>query len=455
MFSGTAEPGCRSAAGFAGVPQTRDGATAPPHARDSGIGSRRAGLEATNVVTLPPFTRQSMARRRPGARTRPTRSRCSRGVASNGFREFSAGDQLRSNVCRLRVGTDAGRRRGLGRIGRRTAFGGQLVSIRGLGIDRRAMAGSVVSVDELPRPRPMSAWLTSHRHAGRGDGRPGQSRGRRVPDGVYLDGAAADGRRQPQSANDAGGDEPVRPKHAGDRGKRGAVRRDVGPGCRGDVRLRSVVGIRDKLTPFTPPQQNTNAGGSASQAAAVSQATGTSAGNAQSTVSSIQQAFSAVPNALKSAATSAPSTPDPLGPISDLISIFFDLPADLATFLSHIPLGTLGICRFPSTFGGRTGVHTDDIISGWAGEQAGRGTGPRPSNRSRHPCSTCPRAPCRRPASRPGSGKRTRSEDCRCRRRGPSPPRRYGPSRNVAGATANRRQRQRRRACGRRFRNHT
>ena len=33
------------------------------------------------------------------------------------------------------------------------------------------------------------------------------------------------------------------------------------------------------LTPFTPPQQNTNPGGSAAQAAAVSQAAGTSAGN--------------------------------------------------------------------------------------------------------------------------------------------------------------------------------
>src|SRR5271168_2467284 len=84
------------------------------------------------------------------------------------------------------------------------------------------------------------------------------------------------------------------------------------------------------LTPFSPPQQNTNPGGSAGQAAAVSQATGTSAGNVQSTV---QQAFSAVPNALQSLATAAPAAPaqasDPLGTLSDLISIFLDLPADL------------------------------------------------------------------------------------------------------------------------------
>ena len=53
------------------------------------------------------------------------------------------------------------------------------------------------------------------------------------------------------------------------------------------------------LTAFTPPQQNTNPAGFAGQSAAVTQATGTAAGNAQST---IQQAFSAVPNALQSLA---------------------------------------------------------------------------------------------------------------------------------------------------------
>src|SRR6202453_3009743 len=72
------------------------------------------------------------------------------------------------------------------------------------------------------------------------------------------------------------------------------------------------------LTPFTPPQQTTNPGGSATQAAAASQATGTAAGNVQST---IQQAFSAVPNALTGAATSAATSAqagDPLGTLSDL-----------------------------------------------------------------------------------------------------------------------------------------
>jgi PPE-repeat protein len=136
------------------------------------------------------------------------------------------------------------------------------------------------------------------------------------------------------------------------------------------------------LTPFTPPQQNTNPGGSTSQAAAVSQATGTSAGNVQSTV---QQAFSAVPNALQSAATAAPAAAapaqasDPLGTLSNLISIFLDAPAAVATFAADIPFGVIGVVALPlDIIGAGTGLHTDDIVSGWNGEQAWPDTGARP-----------------------------------------------------------------------------
>jgi PPE-repeat protein len=134
------------------------------------------------------------------------------------------------------------------------------------------------------------------------------------------------------------------------------------------------------LTPFTPPQQNTNPGGSAGQAAAVSQATGTSAGNVQSTV---QQAFSAVPNALQSAATAAAAAPaqasDPLGTLSNLISIFLDAPAAVATFAADIPFGVIGVVALPlDIIGAGTGLHTDDIVSGWNGEQAWPDTGDRP-----------------------------------------------------------------------------
>jgi PPE-repeat protein len=131
------------------------------------------------------------------------------------------------------------------------------------------------------------------------------------------------------------------------------------------------------LTPFTPPQQNTNPGGSGAQAAAVSQAAGTSAGNAQSTVSSIQQAFSAVPNALTSAA--APAQTDPLSTLSNLISIFLDAPSAIATFAADIPFGVVGVTALPlDIIGAGTGLHTDDIVSGWNGQQAWPDVGPAP-----------------------------------------------------------------------------
>jgi PPE-repeat protein len=134
------------------------------------------------------------------------------------------------------------------------------------------------------------------------------------------------------------------------------------------------------LTPFTPPQQNTNPAGSGGQAAAVSDATGTSAGNVQSTVSSIQQAFSSVPTALQSLSTAAPAAAgDPLGTISDLISIFLDAPSAIATFLADIPFGVIGVTALPlDIIGAGTGLHTDKIISGWAGQEAWPGEGDQP-----------------------------------------------------------------------------
>ena len=133
------------------------------------------------------------------------------------------------------------------------------------------------------------------------------------------------------------------------------------------------------LTAFTPPQQNTNPGGSGAQAAAASQATGTAAGNVQSTV---QQAFSAVPNALQSAATSAATSAqagDPLGTLSDLISIFLDAPSSIATFAADIPFGVIGVVALPlDIIGAGTGLHTDDIVSGWNGQQAWPDVGSAP-----------------------------------------------------------------------------
>ncbi|UMB70734.1 PPE family protein, SVP subgroup [Mycobacterium paraterrae] len=130
-----------------------------------------------------------------------------------------------------------------------------------------------------------------------------------------------------------------------------------------------------QLPLFTAPQQNTNPTGEAGQSAAVGQTTGTAAGNVQST---IEQAFSAVPSALSAAAPAA-DAPDPLGTISDLISIFVDLPAGAATFTADIPLGSLGIVALPfDIVGALTGTHTDKIVSGWNGEQTWPGEGPAP-----------------------------------------------------------------------------
>ncbi len=96
------------------------------------------------------------------------------------------------------------------------------------------------------------------------------------------------------------------------------------------------------LTPFTSPDQNTNPDGTASQAAAVSQATSTSAGNVQSTVSSVPQALSAA-----STGTSAQSTS-----LLDLLNTveqpdqqsFFGAPGALST-IPDVGLGLLAISR--------------------------------------------------------------------------------------------------------------
>jgi PPE-repeat protein len=134
------------------------------------------------------------------------------------------------------------------------------------------------------------------------------------------------------------------------------------------------------LTPFNEPQQNSDPASSASQAAAVSQATSTSAGNVQSALSSVQQAFSAVPNALQGLATSqsaaagsgatAPAAADPLSTLANLISIFVSLPSNLAFFGAVIPQDILaGPVDLPfSIVDSETGQHSDVIISHWNGD---------------------------------------------------------------------------------------
>ncbi len=135
------------------------------------------------------------------------------------------------------------------------------------------------------------------------------------------------------------------------------------------------------LAPFSSPHQNTNPGGTAAQAAAVNQAASMPAGNAQSVVSSVPQTFSAVPNALQSLATAAPAqATDPLGTLSNLITIFLSAPSDLTTFSAVLPMDVLaGPVDIPfGIVSALTGQHTDDIVSGWNGEESSPGTGPAP-----------------------------------------------------------------------------
>jgi PPE-repeat protein len=120
------------------------------------------------------------------------------------------------------------------------------------------------------------------------------------------------------------------------------------------------------LTPFTSPDQNTDPGGTASQAAA-----STSAGNAQGAISAATQAVS---GATTSAAT------DPLDTLSDLISIFLGAPADLATLYLLIPMDALSgpVDIFPAYLGTILGLRADDTISGWEGVDDWPGTGVTP-----------------------------------------------------------------------------
>ncbi len=98
----------------------------------------------------------------------------------------------------------------------------------------------------------------------------------------------------------------------------------------------------------------------------------------QSAISQAQQALSAIPSALSSAASPAQalSPLDLLGLASDLIAIFLDAPASLTGLGIDAPLTSVS---FPfDVVGALTGFHTDDIVSGWAGVESWPGWAPIP-----------------------------------------------------------------------------
>ncbi len=115
-----------------------------------------------------------------------------------------------------------------------------------------------------------------------------------------------------------------------------------------------------QITPFSSPTQTTNPEGVASQAAAVGQASGTSAGTAQSMLSQLEAAFSAVPNALANFATS-----NVIGPLSPLN--LFEYGADFIAYAVDAPISPLAVISLPlDMLGAQTGVHTDQIVESWA-----------------------------------------------------------------------------------------
>jgi PPE-repeat protein len=129
------------------------------------------------------------------------------------------------------------------------------------------------------------------------------------------------------------------------------------------------------LTPFGSPDQNSNPDGTASQAAAVGQATSTSAGNVQSAISAVPQALSAASTGTSAQSSSLTNFLDIL---SDLITIFAGVPG-AGSNVPDIGLGLLAIIDLPFGIGGTlTGVNTDKYISGWNGEEEWPSYAPAP-----------------------------------------------------------------------------
>jgi PPE-repeat protein len=136
------------------------------------------------------------------------------------------------------------------------------------------------------------------------------------------------------------------------------------------------------LRPWDCPAQNTAPAASAEQAAAVGQALNAPAGSTQDIISRIWQAFAVVPARLQRLATpgETASSPSSLDVLSDLISIFLGTPSGVAGLGASLPLAILGgPVDLPfNIIGTSTGLHADDIVSGWDGEESWPGFGPAP-----------------------------------------------------------------------------
>ncbi|MFV8317429.1 PPE family protein [Mycobacterium sp. 23] len=110
------------------------------------------------------------------------------------------------------------------------------------------------------------------------------------------------------------------------------------------------------LTPFTPPHQNTDPGGMAGQAAAISQI-GTPAGNMQGAISVVPQALSAM------------AVPAEVELVTLLLDLFFITPIDVAALLAVVPVDVIGTFGdFPlAAFTAVSGADDDETVSEWDG----------------------------------------------------------------------------------------
>jgi PPE-repeat protein len=112
-----------------------------------------------------------------------------------------------------------------------------------------------------------------------------------------------------------------------------------------------------QVTPFRPPRQNTSSGGAGGQSGAVAQASQLTAGSAQNAVSNASGSLSSAPSTASGVA-SALGVSSPL----DLA----DLGADGIAYGLDAPMSPLGAISLPiDLVGAQTGLHTDDLVSGW------------------------------------------------------------------------------------------
>ena len=169
--------------------------------------------------------------------------------------EFNSGRMYSGS----RLGVDGGRRGGLGESGHRITVHRVLVLVGDLEPDQRALGRSVVPCHGEPRsPRTWPGCRTTAAQAAQTATQATKAASayerrspQHVPPPVIADNRGPTG--------EAGGDQPLRAEHRGDRGQRGPVLRNVGPGCPGDGHLLRLLGDRrEQLDPVQPAPQTTN-----------------------------------------------------------------------------------------------------------------------------------------------------------------------------------------------------